>query len=520
MSVKQIEGMKRTVPLAIFIIGAFLAGIFFTTLGANLFSEGELTATSTAAPAPYDDGTTALSADKVSSALALEDAFTQVAESVNPTVVQIRSEKVVSRSQSFQGTPFEDFFSPNQGGPEQNFRSDGLGSGVIARSDGYIITNNHVISEADELKVRLQDGRLFDAEVVGTDPLSDLAVIKIEAEALPSISYGNVDQLRVGQWVMAVGSPLSQDLGNTVTVGIISALERTSDQINSLNAFASFIQTDAAINPGNSGGPLVDLRGRLVGINSAIYSRSGGYQGIGFSIPVDVVENVATQLIDNGEVSRGYLGVNFAPVSETLAEALDVPRGAAQITDIAPGSAASDADLANNDIVVAVDGHELFEANQLRTIVGNKRPGDTVELSVIRNNKERDISITLGERPAELNGQPSSRPDRVEEEMGAESLGLLNLRNVTPEILRGLGVEDEDVEGVVIGEIDRNSAAYRDAELRRGDIIVELDRKAVSNRSEFMEIYKDLDSGDSFLIRVLRSQNGQLVSFLTAVEKP
>jgi serine protease Do len=443
-----------------------------------------------------------------------------VAESVNPAVVQIRSEKFVNRSQSLQGTPFEDFFSPYGETPDQDFRSEGLGSGVLARSDGYIITNNHVINGADELKVRLQDGRFFDAEVVGADPLSDLAVIKIDANGLPAISYGDVGNLRVGQWVMAVGSPLSQDLGNTVTVGIISALERTSEQINSLNAFASFIQTDAAINPGNSGGPLVDLQGRLVGINSAIYSRSGGYQGIGFSIPVDVVENVATQLIDHGSVSRGFLGVSFAPVSENLAEALEVPRGAAQITDITPGSAAEDADLQEGDIVVAVDGQDLFEANQLRTIVGNKRPDETVELTVIRENKERAVSITLGERPGDLNGQPESRPTRDESEIGAESLGLLDLRNVTPEILQGLGIEDTGVQGVVIGEINRNSTAYREAELRRGDIIVEIDRQRVTNRSDFLETYRSIESSESFLVRVLRPQNGQLVSFLTALEKP
>ena len=512
--------VKRNIPLFIFVFGAFLAGIFFTTLGSNVFSNGEVAVVSHAESSAYNGGTTALPETNISSAVALEDAFTQVAESVNPAVVQIRSEKTVNQRQSMEGTPFEDFFAPFRN-PDQNFRSEGLGSGVIASQDGYIVTNNHVIDGADQLEVRLYDGRFLDAEVVGTDPLSDLAVIKIDADQLPSISYGDVDGIRVGQWVMAFGSPLSTDLGNTVTVGIVSAKGRTSDQINNLNIFSSFIQTDAAINPGNSGGPLVDLRGRLIGINSAIYSRSGGYQGIGFAIPVDVVENVATQLIEFGLVKRGFLGVSFGPVSETLAEALEVPRGAAQITNITEGSAADKAGLEREDIILEVDGQPLLDYNQLRTIVANKRPGDRVPMRIVRDSRELDVTVTLGERPddSEIAGT-DRRVEEDNEEGMMESLGLTRLENVTDEVLEALNIEDQDVEGVVIVEIDRNSASYRDAELRRGDIIVEVDRQKISNRSDFRSTYRSIDSGDSFLVRVLRPQNGQLVSFLTALEKP
>ncbi|MFK7847536.1 MAG: trypsin-like peptidase domain-containing protein [Rhodothermales bacterium] len=514
--------VKRSVPLALFIIAAFLGGIFFTTLGANLLSNGDITAVSHAASLDSDEGTTVISEELVKPALELEEAFTMVAEAVNPTVVQIRSEKIVQQERALQGTPFEDFFSPygdrEQG---QDYRSEGLGSGVIARSDGYIITNNHVIAGADELEVRLFDGNFYDATVVGTDPLSDLAVIKIDADNLPAISYGVNENIRVGQWVMAVGSPLSLDLGNTVTVGIVSAMGRTSDQISNLNLFASFIQTDAAINPGNSGGPLVDLRGRLIGINSAIYSRSGGYQGIGFAIPVDVVENVATQLIDNGAVSRGFLGVGFDGVSETLAKNLDIPRGAAQIVSVLDGSAADIAGLEKSDIITSVDGLELQDANQIRTIIGNKHPGEKVNLDVIRDNRELSISVTLAERSDESNGlaQPNV-PDVQDEEESIESIGLRGLRNVTPEILRNLEVENTDVTGIIIGDIDRNSAAYREAELRQRDIIIEIDRQEISSMSEFMRVYKGIDTGDSFLVRVLRPQGNQLVSFLTALEKP
>jgi len=477
--------VKRTIPIALFVIASFLGGIFFMTAGSNLFSDEAITTnTHAASTAGQEGGTTAIDRERVAPALALEEAFTLVAESVTPTVVQVRSEKVVSQQQMLEGTPFEEFFNPFGGGgdsPQQEFRSDGLGSGVLIRADGYIITNNHVINGADELKVRLSDGRFFDATVIGADPLSDLAVIKIESANMPHVSFGDVDRLRVGQWVMAIGSPLSEDLGNTVTAGIVSALGRTSNEISQLNVYASFIQTDAAINPGNSGGPLVDLQGRLIGINSAIFSRSGGNQGIGFAIPVDVVQNVADQLIEHGSVRRGMLGVNFDGVSEALSNLLDVPRGAAQITRVTDGS--------------------LGVINQ-------------------ETGQKRTVDVTLGERPDE-EAVANNRPDAEREaESGVEALGLTNLRDVSDEILQSLGLEQQEITGVVITGINESSQAFRSAELRRGDIITEVDRKPVDSRSEFLRIYRDIKAGESFLVRVVRSQNGDPVSFLTALTKP
>ncbi len=515
--------VRRTIPVALFIIASFLGGIFFTTLGSNLFSDEPITpATHAASTAGQEGGTTAIDRERVAPALALEEAFTLVAESVTPTVVQIRSEKVVSQQQMLEGTPFEQFFNPFGGAPPQDYRSDGLGSGVLVRGDGYIVTNNHVIADADELKVRLFDGRFFDATVVGADPESDLAVIKIETGNMPHVSFGDADRLRVGQWVMAIGSPLSEDLGNTVTAGIVSALGRTSAEISSLNLFASFIQTDAAINPGNSGGPLVDLQGRLIGINSAIFSRSGGNQGIGFAIPVDVVQNVTDQLIEHGKVRRGMLGVTFGSVSEALSNMLDVPRGAAQITQVQEGSAAAKAGLKQNEIIVSVNGQDLLDANQLRTTIGNKQPGETVSLGIIdqETGKKRTVDVTLGERPdseaVAANGPGAGR----EAESGVEAIGLTSLRDVSDEILESLGLEGQDVTGVVITGINESSQAFRSAELRRGDIITEVDRKPVDSRSDFLRIYRDIEAGESFLVRVLRPQGGQAVSFLTALTKP
>lgn len=523
--------VKRNYSLLLFIIGAFLAGIFFTTLGSNVFSGGEITATSHAEPTYHRNGTTEISKKKTASALALEDAFTEVAESVNPAVVQIRSEKKVAQAPAlegnpFDGTPFEDMIPvPPNSNPDSDFYlSEGLGSGVLASSNGYIITNNHVIADSDQLEVRLQDGRFFDAQIIGTDPLSDLAVIKIDSDNLPYISYGSIDNVRVGQWVMAFGSPLSQDLGNTATVGIVSATERTSDQINNLNIFSSFIQTDATIYPGNSGGPLVDLNGRLVGINSAIFTKTGNFQGIGFAIPVDVVENVATQLVEQGIVKRGLLGVNFAPVSENLSEVLNVPRGAAQITAVSSGSAADQANLQQGDIILEVDKHPLLDYNQLRTIIANKKPADLVALRIVRQGQEMDVTVELGEREEIDNGNlpPLRTEDRSSNRNSEslESLGLMRLETLTDELLEELGLEDEAIEGAIIIEIDPNSRAYRDAKLRRGDVIVEAGGEVVDEESDFSRFYRSLNSGESALVRVLRPQNGQFVSLLTAIEKP
>ena len=521
--------VKKKFPLFLFVASAFLAGILFTSMGASIFSSSEITAVSHAGGKLIGNGTTGFNNATATSAVELEDAFTSVAESVNPAVVQIRSEKKVAQGSSFggnplEGTPFEDMVpSPNSNGGSDFFLSEGLGSGVIASSNGYIITNNHVIDNSDQLEVRLHDGRFYDATIVGTDPLSDLAVIKIDSDNLPYISYGSINDVRVGQWVMAFGSPLSQDLGNTATLGIVSATERTSDQITNLNLFSSFIQTDATIYPGNSGGPLVDINGRLIGINSAIFTKSGNFQGIGFAIPVDVVENVATQLVEQGVVKRGFLGVSFAPVSETLSEVLSVPRGSAQITSVTQGSAADQAGLKQGDIILQVDNRNLLEHNQLRTIIANKRPADTIGMRIIRDGAELDKEVILGERDASLNARPARRQPEPVNQGSVEllkSIGLTRIETLDDSFLEELGLEEIDIEGVIIIEISPNGMAFRDAQLQRGDIIVEVAGERIAEKDDFMRAFQSLDSGETALIRVMRPQMDQFVSFLTALEKP
>lgn len=515
--------VRKKLSVAAIVAVAFIAGIFFTTAGANFFSSDTGVPTASQAT-PTFEGTTALSNPSAPAVADFETAFTQVAESVNPTVVQIRAQRVVEREMRqspFEGTPFEDFFRP-PGGQERQFRSQGLGSGVIIRPSGYIVTNNHVVDGADELSVVTQGNEEYDAEIVGTDEYSDLAVIRIEQSDLPSVSFGTNENVRPGQWVLAFGSPLSQDLENTVTAGIVSAVGRVSDATTGINAASELIQTDAAINPGNSGGPLMNLQGELIGINSAIFSQSGGYQGIGFAIPVDVVRNVTTQLIEQGEVQRGYLGVRFDRVSETLAQALGVPRGAAQVTQITPDTPAEGAGLEQGDVIVAVDGQQLNNYNQLRTIISNKRPGDAISLRVVnQDGEERTVDVELGSRN-ELLAQNQNNNDGggSEEEDSMESLGL-TLQTVTPQMLRQLGIEDaEQYQGLMIADIDRGSDAYQDAGLRPRDIIVEVARERVRNREEFVQVYDDISSGENFLLRVVRVQGGQPTSRVTALTKP
>lgn len=502
--------------IAVLLVGAFLAGILSATVGANWFDAGDRVGTAAvAADRPVSEAPLA-----APTLLDFETSFISIAETVNPAVVQIRSERVVSRPNPFENTPFRDFFNQNPDNPDNEFRSQALGSGVIVRADGYIVTNDHVIRNADDLEIQMFDGEFYEAEVVGSDRDSDLAVIRIKADNLPYLRYGQIDDVKVGQWVMAFGSPLSQDLGNTVTSGIVSALGRTSGNLSNLNLFAQFIQTDAAINPGNSGGPLVDLRGRLIGINSAIYSRTGGNQGIGFAIPVDVVENVVEQLIDVGEVERGALGLNFDAISQSLAETLDISRGAAQVTVVLPDSPAERAGIEVGDVVVAVNGRSLRDSNELRTLVGNLPPGARVKLDVMREDDRRSITVELGRRSEIIVANAANQPDAMGNpgDGSFEELGV-TVRDLTADLAEQGGFPREQ-RGVLVTAVDAQSLAYREAELREGDVITDADRQGVENARDFRRIYADIDSGDSFIVRVLRIQNGQVATYFTALTKP
>lgn len=509
------------------VVVVFVTGVLFATTGANLFDQGHRIGTDTQA-----SNSKVLRAPSTAARLEWEEAFISVADAVNPAVVQIRSAEIGrsdapnawDRELERERIPLERFFFPPP--PPDNFQQVrvGLGSGVLIRSDGYIVTNNHVIESADKLQVLLHDGRTFTAAVVGRDANTDLAVIKIDETDLPTVTLAPPGDVQVGQWVMAFGSPLDVALENTVTAGIVSAIGRTSARLSAINLYSDFIQTDAAINRGNSGGPLVNMSGQLIGINSAILSPTGNNAGIGFAIPVSIVDNVAMQLIEKGRVDRGFLGINFDRVSRSLANALDAPPGSAQVRQVIDNSAADKAGVRTGDIIAGIDGVELEDYLLLRTIIGNKAPGDQVLLDIIRDNNRIQLEVVLGEL-SDQGSQNRDSNDRQEEDRdNLDELGL-QLRNLDREILQERFSVSEEIQGVWVQSINPSSTAYDEADLRANDIIVEINREPVSDRSDFRRIYRSIAPGDVFLVKVLRFQRtsetaGEFLPLMTALTKP
>lgn len=511
---------KRKFSIIALVTVAFLGGIFFVASAANLLDLQSLLPSSTAQQEDAEQG--------IATAEDLGRAFSDVAERVNPAVVLVRSTRVLTQQEMqspFEGTPFEDFFGrmPMPEGPQR-----GLGSGVFIDSEGYIVTNNHVVQDATDLRVILEDGTEMDAEIVGNDPFSDLAVLKVDGNDFPSVPFGNSGELRVGQWVLAFGSPLDENLSNTVTSGIISSLGRYQGGQNNIS---NYIQSDAAVNPGNSGGPLVNLRGEIIGINSAIATRTGTYNGISFAIPANIVKNTVEQLIDDGSVERGLLGILFGPVSPSLADALDVPPGAAQISELNEDAngrrPAADAGLQVGDVITAVDGTELREHSQLVSLISNKRPGDTVTLTYNRDGEEREATVTLGQRPQDDEVASARSGDRRHRQdtndttapTTTELLGM-TLSDLSPTVRQQARLDD-DVAGVLVTQVDQRSEAAREAQIQRGFVITEADRKPVSSVSDFEAIVSEIESGDTFLVRVqvANQRSGETSSFLTALTK-
>ncbi|MCY3594019.1 MAG: trypsin-like peptidase domain-containing protein [Bacteroidetes bacterium] len=511
----------RVVPTIILTVSVFVAGVLAATLGVNLFDQGHNVGTDLQA-----SSSEILQAPSESARLEWEEAFVSVADAVNPSVVQIRStEKLESQNNSnpWEGTPFEQFI-PNRRMPGIPEVRQGLGSGVLIRSDGYIVTNDHVVGSADRLQVLLYDGRTLNAEVIGRDQDSDLAVIRINETGLPTVTLAASGDIRVGQWVMAFGSPLDEALDNTVTAGIVSAVRRTSAQLADINPYSDFIQTDAAINRGNSGGPLVNMSGQLIGINSAILSPTGNNAGIGFAIPVSIVSNVVTQLIDKGRVERGFLGIRFDRVSRSLANAMDAPPGSAQVSQVQKGTAADKAGVKAGDIIAGIDGAELADHLLLRATIGNKSPGDQVLLDIIRGEDRIQIEVTLGSLPEDLSRNNESGENRGEEQGEMDELGLV-LRNLDRETLEEFYGVSEEVEGVWIQSIDESSNAYDESDLRFRDVIVEINKEPVTDIGDFRRAYRDIEPGTTFLVKVLRAQpvNEEMEEFLplmTALTKP
>jgi serine protease Do len=400
------------------------------------------------------------------------DSYAPVVEQTSPSVVTIRSERTVKNvSQDLPDDPlFRQFFgnrAPRQLPPQHE---GGLGSGVIVRPDGYILTNHHVVEGADHVTVELTDGRVFKAKVIGSDAPSDLAVVKIDGSNLQPLTLGNSDGVRTGDVVLALGNPLG--VGQTVTMGIVSAKGRATGGAGD-GSFEDFIQTDAPINRGNSGGALVNTRGELIGINSQILSPSGGNIGIGFAIPANMARNVMTQLIDHGEVHRGRLGVTIQPVTSDIARSLGLSqvRGAL-VSDVQSGSPAEQGGIHRGDVITAIDGTPVTDGNTLRNHVAEMQPGTKAHLTLLRNNKEENVTVTLAELKAE-------GPDASSSEGSSDGTSFgLSVQPLTRETARQLGVTATS--GVVVAEVQPSSRAA-EAGLRNGDVIEQVDGKAVQS---------------------------------------
>ncbi|GAB1488510.1 DegQ family serine endoprotease [Opitutaceae bacterium] len=387
--------------------------------------------------------------------------YADVVEPVQKAVVSVYSTKIVR--QRMQMNPFFRELFGDQALPERESREQGLGSGVIVTADGYIITNNHVVADADELNVSLSDDREFKAKIIGADPKTDIAIIKIEAENLPTATLADSDRLRVGDVVFAVGNPLG--IGQTVTMGIVSAKGRSVGILDDVQGYEDFIQTDAAINRGNSGGALVDAAGRLVGINSAILSTSQGNIGIGFAVPVNLAANIMRSLVETGSVSRGQLGVQVEPLTPELAEALGIPKDTrgVMILEIVPDSAAEAAGLERSDVILSVNDRPITSSNDIRLLISQLPPGTEVSLTVIRDGDKQVVKATLGAVPGEAAAQNELLKGITVDPLTDELRRQLNIpRNITGVVVSAVQPDSPYastfVEGMVVIEINRKPA--------------------------------------------------------------
>ena len=443
-------------------------------------------------------------------AAGLPENISELVEDSAPAVVNITSKKEITSRQmgGYGGIPdeiLERFGMPRQYGqmPQQKRESTSYGSGFILKDD-YILTNFHVVEDASEVVVSLSDRREFKAEIIGVDPLSDLAVLKVEGKKLPKVIIGDSDKLKVGDWVVAIGSPFSFDF--SVTAGIVSAKGR-SIQNNNIGNYVPFLQTDVAINPGNSGGPLFDLDGKVVGINSQIYSRSGGYQGLAFAIPINVATDVADQIIQNGFVSRGYLGVRMSEVDSDLAEALGMkkPYGAL-INDVESGQSADLAGLMPGDVIIEFNDEEIKFSSDLPHVVGQLRPETEAEARVIRDGEEISIDFILGELPTDKDSFIPAKLSKSKDPLGLK----------VAEIDRDNPSMDNLPDGVIVSRVTPGSPAS--GRIFRGDVITMLqyrgDKYEIYEVDDFKDALEQFESGKRVAIHLNRKGS----KFITSVK--
>ena len=443
------------------------------------------------------------------------ESFADLAEELSPSVVNITTSTTIAgvtdqaRPQIPEGSPFEDlfrdFFNNGEGGQARPRRSSALGSGFVISSDGYIVTNNHVIDKADEIVIEFFDGKELVAKLVGRDPKTDIAVLKVEAsEPLPFVGFGDSDIARVGDWVMAIGNPLGQ--GFSVSAGIISARNRTLRS----GPYDDFIQTDAAINRGNSGGPLFNMSGEVIGVNTAIISPNGGSIGLGFSMSSRVVGRVVKQLKEYGETRRGWLGVQIQDIDSDMAEALGLDKVSGALVSGVPEGPGADAGIQSGDVIISFDGVEVEDTRGLVTAVGNSDVGKVVRVIIFRDGKTKTIKVTLGRREAaekEKLVPVTKAPEKIKE---TEKFGM-KLLTINSESRIQLNLP-EDLEGVAVLDVSETSDAFEKG-IRAGDVIVEAGRTKIADVGDISKIFEDATEAGrkSILLLVLRGDNSRFV---------
>lgn len=420
----------------------------------------------------------------------INQATSEIVEAARPAVVNISTTRTVKTEENpFLEDPFfKRFFGDRFKTPKER-KTASLGSGVIVDPKGYILTSNHVIQGADEIKVTLYDKREFKGKIVGSDAMTDIGVVKIEADNLPTIRLGDSDKLRVGEKVFAIGSPYG--LNQTVTMGIVSAVGRANVGIAD---YEDFIQTDAAINPGNSGGAMVNVRGELVGINTAIFSTSGGYQGIGFSVPTNMARSVMDSLISKGKVVRAWLGVTIQNLTPELAKQFDLKEEkGVLIGDIVEGSPAEKAGLQRGDVIIEFEGKKIEEPSQLRNMVAGTEPSKEVSLKIIRDKKTETVKVMLTELPAEARKASKGEYDNL--------LKGVVVQDLSPEIYSKFNLP-KNLKGVIVADVDEESPAA--TVLMQGDVLQEINRQKVMNAKEYENIVSGIKPGSDILLYVFR----------------
>lgn len=430
----------------------------------------------------------------------LNQAFVRIAESATPSVVTIYTETTVNRPSPFPAEFFAlPFFNMPRQQPGNGSKQvvHGLGSGVIVSADGYILTNNHVIDDADTISIMTADNRKIPAKVIGKDPRTDIAVIKVEASGLKPIAIGDSDRLRVGEWVLAIGSPIRENLARTVTQGIVSAKGRANV---GLADYEDFIQTDAAINPGNSGGALVNISGELVGINTAIASRTGGFEGIGFAVPSNMANKVLNELIRKGKVSRGYLGITIQDIDENLAKGLQLrPHEGVLVGTVMDKGPAAKAGIMTGDVILEFNGRKVMSSVELRNAIAIQSPGANAALLINRNGSTRTINVRLEEQP----DKPAGATEQISKaESGVLGFTAASLDEKTAEQLR----LKANTRKVVVTAVQASSPAAM-AGLRPGDIIISVDKKPVASFTTFSDAIKAKKRGETLVLLVERGWN-------------